>query len=670
MADVSKLRLDNVSYDIKDDNARKYLVMVNEEPEDATKVVINTEATTYIELAEQDDVDKLQEKTNWIVTPEMYGAKGDGITDDTAAIQNALNTGNTVVFKKGATYLISTAIRPVSNQEVDLNGSTLNLQLTNNSSSPNVVINIIEKSHVIIHDGTLTTNYAEHTDYNTQVVGIHGDAADNCVVYDMIINNLGGPITPSGHTQITFSISTDTRSKDCYGNRIHDCTFNAIYDSFGVRFATGWLSVPNHEVYDNIVENCIFTYIEKSCVEIAGYKTHDCKALNNLVIDCGTEAMDIDKSAYCCEMSGNIVRHCSGSTEVPGYLPYGGISIQTYGGKSASVGYFAHDNVLTNNTIVSTVGAGFYVNGKNTIFTGNKVISAVRGLGLNSVEIDGNVYAPSGIFTDNVLNGTIYSILINAAEETVFSNNIISSIGTAIQAGSAEKEHKITNNIIHHGSYGLYAHTSGKLIFSDNTLIHDLANSNTTRAINALNVNYLRILNNTFTGITGTGIQINNSGTLDYTQLVNNKLPSGCAIEVIGAGTYSYLETMLNSVTVRFGNSTVISKWNHDLISTDSSIASENANFTLGSKAFVTTSGPVSKISLVGTIGNSIANNTKIASVTTHYIPTREQLIVGYIVTNNGVSKAVFLIENDGYIYTFSEAISAGTLYIDSTYLM
>lgn len=55
MADVSKLRLDNVTYDIKDDNARKYLVMVNEEPVSATKMVV-TSSSDMIELATTDEV--------------------------------------------------------------------------------------------------------------------------------------------------------------------------------------------------------------------------------------------------------------------------------------------------------------------------------------------------------------------------------------------------------------------------------------------------------------------------------------------------------------------------------------------------------------------------------------------------------------------------------------
>lgn len=56
MPDVSKLRLDDVAYDIKDDNARKYLVVVNNTSQDATKVNITTSEDT-VELALQSDLD-------------------------------------------------------------------------------------------------------------------------------------------------------------------------------------------------------------------------------------------------------------------------------------------------------------------------------------------------------------------------------------------------------------------------------------------------------------------------------------------------------------------------------------------------------------------------------------------------------------------------------------
>ncbi len=61
------------------------------------------------------------------VNLSTYGAVGDGIKDDTAAIQNAFNNETNITSDAGKTYLISSALRIDKNmaQYIDFNGSTI-----------------------------------------------------------------------------------------------------------------------------------------------------------------------------------------------------------------------------------------------------------------------------------------------------------------------------------------------------------------------------------------------------------------------------------------------------------------------------------------------------------------------------------------------------------------
>ena len=59
----------------------------------------------------------VQSKLQESVSVLDFGAKGDGTTDDTTAIQAALSSGNNIYFPQG-TYVISSALIPVSNQTI------------------------------------------------------------------------------------------------------------------------------------------------------------------------------------------------------------------------------------------------------------------------------------------------------------------------------------------------------------------------------------------------------------------------------------------------------------------------------------------------------------------------------------------------------------------------
>lgn len=79
MPDVSKLNLDGTSYKIKDDDARKYLVVVNNTSQDATKVNITTSDDT-VELALQSDLSLLTDK-RFVIIGDSYA---EGYTPDSS----------------------------------------------------------------------------------------------------------------------------------------------------------------------------------------------------------------------------------------------------------------------------------------------------------------------------------------------------------------------------------------------------------------------------------------------------------------------------------------------------------------------------------------------------------------------------------------------------------
>lgn len=62
------------------------------------------------------------------LSPEMFGAVGDGATDDASALSDALTVQRPVVGKKGATYLIASATSLTNSDfELDLNGAAIQI---------------------------------------------------------------------------------------------------------------------------------------------------------------------------------------------------------------------------------------------------------------------------------------------------------------------------------------------------------------------------------------------------------------------------------------------------------------------------------------------------------------------------------------------------------------
>lgn len=162
------------------------------------------------------------------VTPEMYGAKGDGASDDTSAFSQACNSGKPVVLTEGKTYKIDTVT--VTNPLIIIgNFATIS---TTSSDSVKSTITIRENAKtVVIGDVNFTTTLGIDT------TGAHGEAIPN--------RSLRTCIASYG----VEKISVINCNFENFDNGIIGITQSAD---------TVYASVPNHlYVKDTKITNCL-----------------------------------------------------------------------------------------------------------------------------------------------------------------------------------------------------------------------------------------------------------------------------------------------------------------------------------------------------------------------------------------------------------------------------
>ena len=388
------------------------------------------------------------------ISPEQLGAYGDGIHDDTNYLQSVLTTGARVMYGKGKTYRTTASIVVPSNSYIDMNGATIAYEIGNSTNQK--VFSSIDTDNVTICNGKIRTDYEDKLTVNAQVIGIYLGGTSNCEVFNMDIGNCGGPVFPSGTAGLYLDISENNNSDKNY---VHDCVFGGEYDSFNVRIFSPFYAVANKEAKNNVVERCLFKYAHKSCVEIAGLTTHHNIVKDCEVIDCGTEAMDIDKTSYYNTIKNVIVHNCSGSEEDPDHVPFGGISIQHRDDVDSVSGYYSHDNVVENCIIENTVGCGFYTNTKDFKFINCVCKNALKGMFVSGITYP-TMELPQGEIIGCELHGTNHGIQFNRPGNVIIDKcKIFAPIGIELISGTSYSSNvvpMILNSQIHHGNKGIY----------------------------------------------------------------------------------------------------------------------------------------------------------------------------------------------------------------------
>jgi hypothetical protein len=173
------------------------------------------------------------------ISPGTYGAVGDGITDDTAALQaviTAATASNEIVYSlPGKTYRITSRLSITGSPTIDFNGSTIKKSATFTDTDALRISGSGWEIRNLTIDGNRTGG-AAGTGYGSWITGGTGGKWVNCTIKSCALN--GVYLDASGATVA------------CYDCATNDCA-SGTNTATGFYVNQGIAKLYRHEAYDN-----------------------------------------------------------------------------------------------------------------------------------------------------------------------------------------------------------------------------------------------------------------------------------------------------------------------------------------------------------------------------------------------------------------------------------
>jgi hypothetical protein len=397
------------TYSVENGDARKfslstltaYLEQTMDLPDNADEITYTPAGTGAVSRS-------VQSKLRDVVSVKDFGAVGDGVADDTAAIQAALSamsgTGTCVYLPTG-TYKVSSALLvPTLTGLVSNGGATLYAVNSGfNNSNPSAAGRYVNNGVVINLSGQISAPYTPNV--GQKLIGlkiqyqyavgysVNAVVARNC--QDIEISNNEIFNFPLCRAIMVASLSGDSK---IVGNHIHDLENNYVFPGYG--FAErGQFNETGIDVDDDRV-NSVWS--------------------NNLLID------------------GNHIEN----------IHYGAAAIATYDDQSDGITLRNATGIrVTNNTIVDT-NEGFDFQGLNTLAVGN-VISDCTGYGIKLIHgARYNVFSANHIKNSGLAGIIVVGGLMSEGDTSfnVFSGNTIENVDpSGLHVGSSSACIRIQN---------------------------------------------------------------------------------------------------------------------------------------------------------------------------------------------------------------------------------
>jgi hypothetical protein len=451
-----------------------------------------------------------------------YGAIGDGATDDTSAVQNAISTGHNVVGENGKTYLCGPLTQSVDGQFIDFSGCSINLKAGSSSFQL-----LLEGSGARVIGGTFDGNKAAgHT-----TADAYYDHASVCVsADDCVVEN----ITSQNSIGLAIKVIASSRVK------IRNNTVNT-YNVQGIFFDA--LSAA-HE-YDNEVTGNHVTFTASTGVGIyvssgATYKNYRVKVTGNTIVgpavSGSTEDICMTVNSEDCVISNN----------------------STFGGDMGISASGVNQSVISGNRIDSPdatrSGYGIEVRGAYNSITGNYIKGGTYGIQINGTDgqngnnISGNVVENSEdicIYISgsgaaarycNITANTLKALvgvpsiavqLTGDCKYALIANNQLigpgssEATGSAITLDSGTGYVRVLGNTLSGWGRGLTFYTAGAVAHTDVTFSHndcsvDMGAESTWVAVDGLATIGARVVQmwNTGSGGLGTNYLDRSNGVL------------------------------------------------------------------------------------------------------------------------------------------------------------
>lgn len=421
-----------------------------------------------------------------LVNVKTFGAIGDGTTDDTLAINNAINSINKgVIFVPRGTYLLSGPINLKSDIVLIGEGNATTFKVKDNININDNIIKIVNASNVTLSNFGVDGNRANqdetiYTQYAVFVSNTQNVTVDNLNVYNA--NGVGIQIYASNNCTV-FNCKS-------HGNRYHgyECEqcVNCVFDtSYGYNNARHGIFISPGEVggtgsINNTIVNCCFNgntqYGVAFAVDAQGISIGLSK--NNVVENCqingnGYYGISIYRVDNCVINGNNITNN-------------GAFGIQVYR---------ALNNIICNNKLYhnSALGSGLYA---EIILEGaNDGTASQQNLVANNVITPSN--APFAIVEGSANDGPNFIV-----------NNVITNSGTA---GDVQIQHVNTNYELLNGT--IAKRLSSLKVFDKGIMVGNTNNvlPSGTFGFDSPFTNLLRIFNDV-----GNTQVVNPNGNVDF----------------------------------------------------------------------------------------------------------------------------------------------------------